>query len=212
MNSDNNVSHHTMTFFELLSRDPTEQIALSEDTLLQDVSHLLENPADLVAYCESHPKRLGWAIWRLCDSSSSDCLRLLTDSQIPEETRCQLTDNLKNLFSKLFDPHCDQVLQGSLKKGQYLNIACSLFWDIAPLGPTTARPAGIADACADVMRFQLTIANLACRESALVGIEHWIDAEPQLMAAVLKDYDVDSEPVAELQKRAVYLSGLLGTK
>jgi hypothetical protein len=201
-----------MTFFEKLSREPTDQVALPEETLLQDVSRLLADPAGLVDYCKSQPERLGWAALRLCDSSSSNCLRLLTEPSLPLETRYQLTEMLKNLFSELFDQHCEKVLHRSLNPHQHLNMACSLFWDFAPLGPKTAGPAGISQACADVIRFQLTLANPACRESGLLGIEQWIDAEPSLMATVLKNYDVNGEPIAALRKLAVSLIELLDNK
>ncbi|WP_282045394.1 hypothetical protein [Roseibium album] len=196
------MSHLNPTFFELLSSEPTREVALPEETLLQDVSGLLSDPSGLVRFCAPEPERLGFAAWRFCDSSSSDCLRLLTDAAVPIETKLSLTGGLKTLFAELFDPHCDPVLQHSLEPGQYLNMACAMFWDIAPLGPHMAGKAGIAPACADVMRFQLTLANPACRESALSGVEQWIGVEPELMKSVLETCDFNDEPVEALRKRA----------
>lgn len=196
-------------FYNLLSQDLNDEVVLPESELLANVTHFLMHPSELVSFCSQEPERLGWGLWRFCDSSSSDGLRLLTDSQIPLHLRRKLTGLVKTIFEQIFDPYCKAMTLSSLEVPSPLNNACSLFWDIAPLGPVKAKEAQISEACIELMQFQLALSNPACRESGLRGVEQWIGVEPKLMSEVLDSVDIESEPIVSLKNFAIDLRSLL---
>jgi hypothetical protein len=187
-------------FLDRLARPLSEDVDLAKGPLAPHVAALLSDPESLVKACDHDTERLGWAVWRFCESSSSDCLRVLADNALPLAERQDLVRALSSAFDTWFRPFCADAVLARIDQPSHLDYTSARFWDLAPLGPQTAADAGIADQCHAVMTEQLNHPHTRIKECGLLGIEIWMDTLPDFMRRTVSDFSVKSDQ-PELSKR-----------
>ncbi|MFE3454329.1 hypothetical protein ACFXJ8_35940 [Nonomuraea sp. NPDC059194] len=172
----------------------------------------LDDPADSVAVITEFlarperalenytPDEVNSGLWHL--AGNSELFFELYHPAVPLPARLACAAGIRELYRRLFEPHCASVLGHDDSPGHTpLNSICYMWWDTLstwgrPNDPT-AHP--IDQALLAVMRDTLTSPNEACVEGALHGLGHWHDSYPAQAEKIVVDYlatkPVISEPL-----------------
>jgi hypothetical protein len=104
-------------------------------------------------------------------------LHVLLDTTLPLDDRVCCIDSIATLFKDCFAQRCTAHLSHIDEPGAGpMNSICYMWWDIFPFTghPEDASQKQIDDACLAVMQKTLEIHSMACQESALHGLGHWV--------------------------------------
>jgi len=126
------------------------------------LADVFENGAVLLAPYSD--QTLNRAFWDL----GSNVFFALGDKSIEWALRKRLINSFEILFREVFAIRCMPALGHLDELGGPLNSACYMWWDFDCWYSTPAS------ALLRVMRAILTINHVACQESALHGLGHWL--------------------------------------
>jgi hypothetical protein len=166
-------------------------------TTITYLTHLFDNPVSPLALYSDD--QIGQGLWFLVDNAASNHMFCLEDQRVPWEQRHHAIRAMIPLFKSIFAVRCTPHLGHLSETDTQLNLACYMWWDIMPVGGTRE----IDTAFIDVMETTLTLPSDACRESALHGLGHWYDRDPQRVEGIIDSF-LDSTPKlrAELREYA----------
>lgn len=154
---------------------------------------------DLLVYADA---QVNQGLWFLV--STSEELFALRDAEVPLGERVACIRSIPTFFERVFATRCTPHLSHNDEAGASpLNLVCYMWWDIFPLcgRPDDPSSSPIDSACLDAMERCLALASVACQESALHGLGHWVlyypercskavnaflDAQPQLPTALVE--------------------------
>ena len=187
----NYVFDHAVPFYEQAWYfEPEADWWQPEPELAVDyLARLFENP-ELLAE-EFSDSQIAQGLHYLIDNGAGAYCRFLVDDAVPLDARTSCIEAFSTLFARLFQPRCEPMLSHLDEPGgNALNRICYMWWDIMPIGATTAPPQAdpIHQACLAEMRETLRLPNPACQEGALHGLGHWARAYPEFTAATIDDY------------------------
>ena len=114
-------------------------------------------------------------LWLLVGARSE--LDVLLDTTLPLADRVCCIDSIVTLFRDCFAQRCSAHLSHIDEPGVGpLNSVCYMWWEIFPFTghPEDDSQKQIDDACIAVMEEMLEIHSIACQESALHGLGHWV--------------------------------------
>jgi hypothetical protein len=156
-----------------------------------------------VAYATKLFKRggemlVGWndaqidqGLWLLIGESSPAAIYSLADTEVAVAKRVACVHAIERLFEQLFVPRCTPHLSHLDEAGSgALNAVCYMWWDIFPLSakPRIEERGDIDAACISVMERTLRMPSIACQESALHGLGHWVRYYPDPCERIVADY------------------------
>jgi hypothetical protein len=153
---------------------------------LARITWLLENAG---LFADRSPANVGQVVW--CLASTAGELRVLFDGTLPREARERGVAAIACLFEGLLARVCEPLLSHTSPEDAgargWANMACYMFWDIAPLAPNAREPGFTwwEAACLGAMERTLLVPHVACQEAALHGLGHWQYAQPARVAAAV---------------------------
>jgi len=156
---------------------------------IEYLARVFETPEPLAE--EFSDSQIAQGLHYLIDNGAGAYCRFLLDGSVPLDTRMACIEAISTVFARLFQPRCEPVLSHLDEPGgNALNRICYMWWDIMPIGATTAPPQTdpIQQACLAEMRETLRLPNPACQESALHGLGHWARAYPEFAATTIDAY------------------------
>jgi hypothetical protein len=109
--------------------------------------------------------------------SSSESLFALTETAVPLPDRVRCVQAMTEVFKQCFLPRCTPHLSHMDEPGAgALNKVCYAWWDIIPMHgePLEKARREIDAGFLSVMEATLEIPSVACQESALHGVGHWV--------------------------------------
>ncbi|MEV0589051.1 hypothetical protein [Nonomuraea sp. NPDC050310] len=150
--------------------DPADSIAV--------ITAFLRRPERALA--DYTPEEVSSGLWHLAGNSELFLELYNQDVPLPERLAC--ASAIRELYRRLFEPHCAPVLGHAGAEGhEPLNSICYMWWDAFSTwgrpGDPAARP--IDQALLAVMRDTLSSPNEACVEGALHGLGHWHVSYPR---------------------------------
>ena len=153
-------------------------------TGVEYLTRLFENPAS--ALRNFGDRQIGSSLWMLA-SEDAHCIY---SRDVPVAARERCIAAIATLFADLFDPRCAPVLGHLDQPGSGpLNMACYMWWENFPPVALAEDPASVVlDARRlKVLETTLTLANPACRESALHGLGHDARCRPERIRAIIDE-------------------------
>ena len=140
-------------------------------------------PEILISFSDAQVKQ---GLWFLVDNSCSDHMFVLLNKGVPWSERECCIYSIYTLFERFFVPRCSpylshlQTCETESTEMNPLNMICYMWWDILPI-----HGAEVDATCLDVMRMILNLNSVACRESALHGLGHWVYTYQQKVEATI---------------------------
>ena len=185
------VFDHAVPFYEQAwyLEPETDWWRPQPEQALAYLARVFENPEPLAD--EFSDSQIAQGLHYLIDNGAGAYCRFLADDSVPLDARMACIEAMSTLFSRLFQPRCEPILSHLDEPGgNALNRICYMWWDIMPIGATTAAPRTnpIHEGCLAEMRETLRLPNPACQESALHGLGHWARAYPEFTAATIDGY------------------------
>ncbi|MCH7944798.1 MAG: hypothetical protein IIC73_02110 [Armatimonadetes bacterium] len=153
--------------------------------LFRDCGSLLEPYSDA---------QLNQALWYLVSDGTSD-LYCLADTSLPLDDSLACVASMTLVYEQCFLPRCTDHLGHCNETGGRLNPICYMWWDIFPLygQPNDVHRREIDDACLKVMETALGLSSVACQESALHGLGHWIRSYPERCRQIVRSFIKDNQ-------------------
>ncbi len=145
---------------------------LTGEEFVKFFRQMLENyEADLSAYSDW---QLGMGMNYIFNNSCSNLSLILRDGPVAIDKRVNAIRALKAFFGECLNQRCVSALGHLSENGNQLNHFCYIVWDITPLAycEQTPEKTEIYAAVAEVMRYALSLDNIACVESGLHGLGH----------------------------------------
>ncbi|MBE9060599.1 hypothetical protein [cf. Phormidesmis sp. LEGE 11477] len=145
---------------------------LTGEEIVEFVRRLLENyETDLSTYSDW---QLGMGVGYIFNNSCSNLALVLRDGPVAIEKRVAAIRALKSFFANCLNERCVEALGHLSEAGNELNHFCYMIWDITPLTycEQTPKKNTIYSALAEVMKYTLSLDNIACVESGLHGLGH----------------------------------------
>jgi len=153
---------------------------------LAHMTRLFEDPR---AYLSTYDdERLNQGFWYLVSNAGSNHMFALTDTSAPLAARIRCVESFAPLFRELFAARCSTHLSHlSPLEVNPLNGACYMWWDIIPFtgAPHDPEHRELDAAALSVMETILSLASVACQESALHGLGHWCSSYPDRVGAII---------------------------
>ena len=145
------------------------------DNTIEYITRLFTDP---MRYLQSYTdEQLGRGLWFLVSNGASDQMFALLDSAVLLETRLKCVRSFCDLFGKLFAKKCSSHLSHVDEPGANpINVVCYMWWDLFPVAgsPDDAAGQALNRTILDVMEHSLNLDSIACQESALHGLGHWM--------------------------------------
>jgi len=154
--------------FDINSIEPV----LSAEETVDFIQRMLESyESDLSGYSDW---QLGLGMTYIFNNSFSDLSFKLRDGPVDIKKRVNAILSLKNFFKECLNKRCLRSLSHLSQEGNELNGFCYMLWDTTPLAycERTPQKHEIYTAIADVMKYSLSLDNIACIESGLHGLGH----------------------------------------
>jgi len=162
--------------------------ALTKEEIVKFIRRMLESyRADLSAYSDW---QLGMGIDYIFNNSCSDLSFALRDGPVAIAKRVNAIRALKTFFRECLNERCVSALGHLSENGNQLNHFCYMVWDVTPLTYCEQTPGKteIYSVIAEVMRYALSLDNIACIESGLHGLghlEHYYDQASAIVRSFL---------------------------
>lgn len=156
-----------------------KEIRVTEIQIVDFVTRMFENfEKDVAKYSDW---QIGMGLDYVFNGSCSDFAFALRDKPAPLEKRLAAIQSLKLMYAHCFETRCEPVLGHWDERGNSLNHICYMLWDVTPLDYFEGNPdgQGIHGAVIDVMKYALSLSNIACIESGLHGLGHLTFHNPQ---------------------------------
>ena len=181
-------SHTDIPFEEWIRRIFDHPVAEPAWHWSADYEHVGLQPRQTVAYTTRLFEHAGVLLAPYTDgqanqglyfliSPGSSPLWALNDVEVPvsEKVCCirAITRVFESCFAARCTPHLSHINESG---GGSLNVVCHMWWDIFVVHGEPTNPAHreIDAACLSVMESTLELPSVACQESALHGLGHWI--------------------------------------
>ena len=151
------------------------------------------------------PAQIASGLWALLEGSYSSYGIALGDDRVPRDKRLAALAASEQLFSDLFAPvlGAGWVPRNDGSSNAPLAMACHSFWNVLPFGPERAAELDCGDVCLGVMRRTLSMSNIMCADSALIGLDLWSGTYGPRVREIIQDFgNAPSSPDAELTRRA----------
>lgn len=145
---------------------------LSAEETVEFIQRMLENcESELSGYSNW---QLGLGMTYIFNNSCSDLSFKLRDGPVDIQKRIDAILSLKTFFKEYLNKRCVRSLSHLSEEGNELNGFCYMLWDITPLAYCERMPDKneIYTAIAKVMKYSLSLDNIACIESGLHGLGH----------------------------------------
>jgi len=182
-----------------------EEPDLSGEEVVEYVQRMLKNyESDLANYTDW---QLGLGIDYIFNNSCSDLSFYLRDGPAPVDKRVAAILALKVFFEKCLDKRCVPSLSHLSEKGNKLNQFCYMVWDITPLTycEETFEKQEIYSAVAEVMKYSLSLDNIACIEGGLHGLGHlelYFEEAPIIVREFINSYQGSDKRLLEYARNA----------
>jgi len=177
----------------------------SPEVTLRFLTRLFENPA--AALTRYSDVQIEQGLWFLTNNSAWEILCVLWDTTLPRDERERGIRSMYSLFDKLFARRCTEYLchtetsQNSRAEDvSPLNGSCYMWWDnVSGFRRAGNAPAGAEDArqldvvFLETMRRILDLNSIACIESGLHGLGHWVYRQREPVERVISDF-LDRNP------------------
>jgi hypothetical protein len=157
--------------------DPATAVGLLEQTF-RGAKSLAE---------EFAPTQIASGLWYLLEPSNSSYGLALGDSRVAREARVDGIAATTSLYTDLFAPQlgAQRVSWDDGTAIAPLALTCHGFWNLMPLSPATTD---CADACLDVMERALSLPNVPCIDSALIGLDLWCGAHRERVRDIVQRF------------------------
>ncbi|MCF7956418.1 MAG: hypothetical protein K9M75_11490 [Phycisphaerae bacterium] len=152
--------------------DCSDYVEIPDELLPGFVSDIFENYSEKLSHFEDW--QLGYGIDYLFNNGQSDHVFALRDGPNPLKERINAIKSISNLYRNCFQTRCQPTLGHISEPGNDLNRVCYMLWDVTPLSYCKGNPdyMQIYDAVTEVMKFAISLNNIACIESGLHGLGH----------------------------------------
>lgn len=164
--------------FELIEPD------LSGEEIVAFTKRMLENyETDLTKYSDW---QLALGVEYIFSNTCSNISFFLRDGPSDIQERVEAIKALKVFSKQCLNTRCEPLLGHLSESKNKLNYLCYMLWDVTPLTycEQIKEKKEIYDAVADVMKFSLSLSNIACIESGLHGLGHlelYYDEAPNIV-------------------------------
>ena len=130
--------------------------------------------------------QINQTLWFLV-GEGSDGAAALVDETVPWTDRRACLAATLTLFTDCFMPRCTPTLSHRDESGSALNAICYMWWDLFPTWgrPEDPRRAELDALVLDLLERILTLPSVACAESALHGLGHWMPRYPQRVTEII---------------------------
>jgi len=109
---------------------------------------------------------------------------VLLDPDLPRERRLRGLRGIENLFREIFAAQAEPA-HPAYARSERLDSCCYMFWDVFP---TWGGGEALREECAailQVMENSLELDSIACIESALHGLNHWVGYDPPRVRGII---------------------------
>lgn len=151
-------------------------------------------------------EQINKGLWYLISPGLGEHMLCLDDERLALSIRTSVVRSCIHLFKLLFQFRCSRHLSHSdWIHAAPLNSICYMWWDIMPVygGPVEADRKALQRAAIDVMSEILNLDNVACQESALHGLGHWRQYDPDGIAATIDRFLSGGQHAPDLRQYAV---------
>lgn len=158
------------------------------DKYLTYLADAFEHPeSNLAPFSDA---QLGQGLSYLINPSVSNAVHAFKDETIAWNIRRRAVRSIHPLFERLLSKRCSATLSHLDENGSPLNSVCYMWWDVFPVfgQPGNAVQAELDREILDVMGRTLSIDQVACQESALHGLSHWVRHYPAEVGRVIEDF------------------------
>lgn len=131
--------------------------------------------------------QIGQALWYLNDPSCSDHARCVLNLDVNESVRNRCLESIPVFFEKVLAARGENKMDSYVTDDDevvLINQAFFMWWDVSPICPGNLLPKQI-EICFDSMQRILSIDHIACQKSALHGLGHWHDDNPERVEEII---------------------------
>ena len=173
-------------FRTLLSDEVTREADLPAPLALDYVGRLFRESGRVLA--GHSDAAVASALSRVISPEESSELRAVNDASLPMQRRIGCVEAIGELFAHTFAPRCERRLSHTGEAASPLNTVCFMWWDTAVLHARPDRWPDLDSACLAVMRQCLELPSVACWESALHGLGHWVSDYPEVVRGAIDGF------------------------
>jgi hypothetical protein len=168
-----------------------DQITSGEDlpsSVLVDYLTRLFTEAGIVL-ADFTDAQINQTLWFLIGEGSDGAFALF-DETVPWPARRAALQATLTLFSDCFVPRCTASLSHLDEPASPLNSICYIWWDLFPTWgtPNDAGRAELDSLVLDLLKRILHLPSIACQESALHGLGHWMSRYPRQVTGIIDDW------------------------
>lgn len=154
--------------------DDSEEVKLASERLIAYTTRLfIESEECLAPFSD---EQVDQGLWFLAGEATTD-LYALGEEEVPLAARLDCIRAISVLYEKCFVRRCSEHLSHTDRAGVCpLNTICYMWWDVFPLRGAPDEPLRreVDEACLSAMERALSLRSIACQESALHGLGHWV--------------------------------------
>lgn len=160
-------------------------------TTVRYLTRLFEESGKLLAAFDDG--QIAEGLYFLIDFGASSHMSALKDMAVPSSDRCRWARSLEPLFRDVFAARCIEMFPyDKTRDFARLNSCCGMFFDVLPLKGTDPDPEFNAEMLSLFERL-LTVPHVSVVGSALHGLNHWCDSNPERVAGIV-DAFLDKNP------------------